>query len=328
MNGFSAAKRVPRISVALCTYNGAAYLEEQLRSILEQTHPVDELLVFDDHSTDGTLAILERWQSSYPHVLKVHYNGTNLGARKNFEAALQACSGDVIFLSDQDDRWYPDKVRLFLDAFEAAPGVLALFSNGDLMDEAGQLQTGTIWERQGYDPADPAAGDLHQFLIYHWNVVTGSALALRREALPHILPFRLTNHFWHDEWIGFRLSALGVLRALPRATYAYRLHPGQATGMEVRTAIPNRPRAGLWRRTPRQTELLQRFVAEWLAYDKIRLLHREGAFTGNPAAAADRFRSHKQAYLAALPWASRKLHLLKWYLNGEFQTGLREVIGR
>ena len=95
------------VSVALCTYNGAAYLEEQLLSILGQSLRPDEIVVSDDGSTDETLAVLARvveaWRAEdAAHVLKVLVlrNATALGVTANFEQALAACSGDLIALCD------------------------------------------------------------------------------------------------------------------------------------------------------------------------------------------------------------------------------------
>jgi len=91
------------ISVALCTYNGELYLREQLESILKQTFPPDEIIICDDGSTDTTIKILEEFRRKSFIPVKVYYNKENLGVSKNFEKAISLCSGDIIFLSDQDD---------------------------------------------------------------------------------------------------------------------------------------------------------------------------------------------------------------------------------
>jgi glycosyltransferase involved in cell wall biosynthesis len=100
------------ISVALCTYNGEEFLPKQLDSIKQQTCQVHELIVCDDGSRDATLTILEKFKDSVPFPVHIHQNSSNLGSSKNFEQCLQKCSGEIIFLCDQDDVWMPNKVEI------------------------------------------------------------------------------------------------------------------------------------------------------------------------------------------------------------------------
>jgi len=93
----------PLISIALCTYNGEAYLSDQLASIVKQTQQPDELIACDDGSTDNTLQILDQFSGEAPFPVRVYLNQQRLGPTKNFEKAISLCSGDFIFLSDQDD---------------------------------------------------------------------------------------------------------------------------------------------------------------------------------------------------------------------------------
>ena len=83
------------VSIALCTYNGGAYLGEQLDSIVNQSYSPLELIAVDDCSTDNTLDILKEYAAKYPFI-KVFVNPENLGYIRNFEKALQLCNGDFI----------------------------------------------------------------------------------------------------------------------------------------------------------------------------------------------------------------------------------------
>src|SRR5271168_1256902 len=96
-----------RVSVAMCTYNGAAYLEEQLESLALQSFPPEELVVCDDVSTDATPQILDDFARRAPFSVRIVKNSANVGYRRNFEQAIGLCQGEVIALSDQDDFWYP-----------------------------------------------------------------------------------------------------------------------------------------------------------------------------------------------------------------------------
>lgn len=104
------------ISVAMATYNGARYLQEQLDSFVEQTRPPDELVVSDDGSTDETREILRAFQESAPFPVRIFSPSARLGVRGNFSNALEACEGDYVFLSDQDDVWFDRKIEIMLQA--------------------------------------------------------------------------------------------------------------------------------------------------------------------------------------------------------------------
>ena len=106
-----------KISVAFIVYNGARYMRTQLDSILAQTHNVDEIIVCDDASSDTTKEILEEYKNKYLNLFLLHYNNKNLGPTKNIEKAIQACTGDIILLADQDDYWEPNKVETIIKCF-------------------------------------------------------------------------------------------------------------------------------------------------------------------------------------------------------------------
>ena len=110
-----------KISICLATYNGSLHIREQLDSILAQDlssipDAEMEIIVSDDMSTDDTVAIIDSYEDSritiISHVEKrhtKHYNALH-AATANFANAMEHATGEYIFLSDQDDRWYPNKV--------------------------------------------------------------------------------------------------------------------------------------------------------------------------------------------------------------------------
>jgi len=100
-----------KISVAMCTFNGAKFLKEQIDSILNQTLKVDEIIICDDGSADDTLSIVTSYHNLYPNLFKFFKNENNLRSNKNFEKAITICDGDFIFLADQDDVWNESKVE-------------------------------------------------------------------------------------------------------------------------------------------------------------------------------------------------------------------------
>lgn len=116
-----------KLSVALCTYNGEKYLREQLDSIAAQLLPIDEVVVCDDGSTDGTVSILREYADRRTLPIRVIGNKRQLGVTANFEKAILACTGDIIFCSDQDDIWMPDKTQVITEYFDNHPSMDFVF---------------------------------------------------------------------------------------------------------------------------------------------------------------------------------------------------------
>ena len=110
-----------RISVAMCTFNGGRYLEQQLESIAEQTQQPCELVVCDDGSTDDTIAILKRFKANAPFPVTVVENAVRMGSTSNFDQAIGMARGEFIALCDQDDRWLPHKLERLSDCLVENP---------------------------------------------------------------------------------------------------------------------------------------------------------------------------------------------------------------
>src|SRR5688500_18132345 len=98
------------LSVALASYNGERYIGEQLDTIAQQTRLPNELIISDDASTDSTWSIVRDFAERAPFPVRLLQH-ERFGSARNFEIAIQACRGDVIFLCDQDDIWYPNKIE-------------------------------------------------------------------------------------------------------------------------------------------------------------------------------------------------------------------------
>jgi len=115
-----------KLSVALCTYNGEKFIEQQINSILNQSISIDEIVICDDQSTDKTVEILKKLQSEHKAIVVIE-NEINLRSTKNFEKAISLCTGDFIFLSDQDDVWNAQKVEKTLAIFKENPTAEGVF---------------------------------------------------------------------------------------------------------------------------------------------------------------------------------------------------------
>lgn len=124
-----------RISVALATYNGARFIEDQLQSLITQTLKPCEIIISDDHSTDDTTTIISDFRSKTDIPIELYINKERLGYVENFNNALSHCSGDIVFLCDQDDVWFKNKIETHLLLHEQNPSVYVVMNDAMLVNE-------------------------------------------------------------------------------------------------------------------------------------------------------------------------------------------------
>ena len=126
------------ISIALTTYNGEKFIEEQLKSLLDQSVKPDEVVIFDDCSTDRTADIVRAFIKTHGLTSwALHVNAENMGFVPNFYQAIDRTSGDIIFLCDQDDVWHRDKIEIMAGMLESHPEILALNTGFSKINETG-----------------------------------------------------------------------------------------------------------------------------------------------------------------------------------------------
>jgi glycosyltransferase involved in cell wall biosynthesis len=219
-----------RISVALCTYNGARFLQPQLDSILAQTRLPDELVVCDDSSTDDTLAILLAFRQRAPFPVRVVCNETRLGSTKNFEKAIGICTGDIIATCDQDDVWLPEKLALGQAAFDVDARRGLVFSDAEVVDENLQSVGYGMWDAIEFGPVARMRmrhGRDFEILLRQW-VVTGATSMFRSRYRQVVLP--IPEHWIHDAWIALTVAALAPVAFIEQPTVQYRQHAAQQIG--------------------------------------------------------------------------------------------------
>lgn len=218
------------LSVALCTYNGARYLEEQLDSIASQTRQPDELVVCDDQSLDSTVEIIKAFQSKTAFPVRLLINEKKLGSTKNFEKAVSLCTGDIIALSDQDDVWQPDKLKFIEEKFRDSPNVGVVFSDAEIVDESLRPMGYRLWQAKGFSPAEQkiiTQGRSLEVLLKH-NIVTGAAAAFRAKFRELFLP--IPAGWVHDAWIALIISVYADLDIIFKPLIKYRQHSNQQIG--------------------------------------------------------------------------------------------------
>lgn len=130
------------ISVLMPTYNGLPYVLAQLESIRTQSTPVDEVVISDDGSTDGTVGVVRQYiEERNLEGWTLHENQENLGPAGNCFSLLPRASGDFIFLADQDDVWEPNKVATVIEHFGRHDGLVGVASTEVLVDSGGDAIT-------------------------------------------------------------------------------------------------------------------------------------------------------------------------------------------
>lgn len=221
------------VSVALATYNGREHLAEQLESLAEQSHRPDELVVYDDASSDGTPEFVERFAARAPFEVRLLRGQANLGVNAAFAAAVSQAREEIVFLCDQDDRWHPDKVRVMSAALREDEDRGYVFCDAHQMTAKGDLLPASLWEQVRFTRRrqEQFARNPMQALLRGPNFVYGMAAAFRTEALRRVLPITASAAaMTHDTWFALHLSGTGLRgTALPDKLTFYRRHEGQTT---------------------------------------------------------------------------------------------------
>jgi glycosyltransferase involved in cell wall biosynthesis len=228
------------ISVALCTHNGAAFIETQLRSIFEQTLPPRNIIVSDDASSDRTVEIVrtvaaEYFAKSHPTSVMVLENTAPLGTVANFEKAVSATTGDFIALCDQDDVWSEAKLETLIGLFRDDELLSLVHSNARLVDADGNSLGITLFEALAISQAlvklELEGGGFP--LLMRRNTVTGATVLFRRSILDVALPF--PNDWVHDEWLAVIAAAVGKISVCDTALIDYRQHEKNQIGATMLT---------------------------------------------------------------------------------------------
>jgi glycosyltransferase involved in cell wall biosynthesis len=207
-----------KISIAMATYNGAKYLQEQLDSFVSQTLLPDELIVCDDGSTDETIKILTRFSQVAPFKVNIFRNEKNLGFAKNFDKAISFCSGEHIFISDQDDIWFTNKLELVLNHFNKS-GVEVVINDIEI----------TYNKKANINSI---LNEFHKNKVSDDNFCHGCATAVKRDFYKRVNPPAYLN-ISHDVWIHKIAIMLKVRSILPKVLQIYRRHEDNFSNQQI-----------------------------------------------------------------------------------------------
>ena len=214
-----------KISIAMCTFNGGIYLQQQLDSFSHQTRLPDDLVVCDDGSTDNTIAILEQFKAKAKFPVYIVQNPTNIGYAQNFSKVIDLCQGDIIFLSDQDDMWLPEKLATVCEIFMNQPDTLVVI-NDQIITDSELVSTGLT--------------KLHHFRsigMGYEHFVTGCCTAFRTSIKPLVLPIPVTSST-HDIWLHMVISEISEKYVLEKPLQLYRRHTDNASNGIISSTVP------------------------------------------------------------------------------------------
>ncbi|OOE39365.1 family 2 glycosyl transferase [Salinivibrio kushneri] len=317
----------------MATYNGAEYIEEQLQSFLDQTMQPDELIITDDCSTDQTEFIVSDFAKKAPFSVEFHRNKKNLGYCGNFNAALAKTTGDLVFLSDQDDVWFPNKIAYIFEIAKRNPHALALMNDAKLTDgklnEVGLTKIGQIRS---------AGFSMNRFVM-------GSCCAVRRDLLELCMPIP-SGFKGHDNWLIQFADGLNakVIDTTPLQYYRrHETNESQFIANRTTKVTRNQVRIETWKRLFRQDTIVARsqqleqleiFIAGLsraieLAPDehKTSLTKLKSNYSNNVKVSAARLAIAKKSFFARLV-AIIKLLVDGGYKNANgIKSACRDIVG-
>lgn len=234
------------ISVCIATYNGEKYIQEQLSSILKQLNNNDEVIISDDHSIDNTLELIKSLNDSR---IKVFINDKEKGYTRNFENALEKASGDIIFLSDQDDVWMDDKVTISLENLKNYDMVVC---NAELVDSSLNKLNETV-----FDFRNVKSGFINNFIQIKY---LGCSMAFKRCVLDKSLPFPASQKLIpHDSWLTLVSEMFYKVKLIEKPLMYYRRHDNNTSNGGAKSPNP------LWKKIQIRLYVLWNFFKLILA---------------------------------------------------------------
>jgi glycosyltransferase involved in cell wall biosynthesis len=207
------AEEYPLVSIAMCTYNGAPYLQQQIDSLFLQNYPNIEIIAVDDASNDNTKQILEE-NAARDSRFRFYFNKTNVGYNRNFENAIQLCSGQYIAISDQDDIWEADKITEMMSLWPTGSSFIYSLSGTFLNDE---FKNRTPPPHVVYTDID----DVHK-LVFN-SPVHGHACMFKKELAVLSMPFP-ADKIYYDWWLSMYAAANGFVGYVPKILSWHRIH--------------------------------------------------------------------------------------------------------
>ncbi|OUP49752.1 glycosyltransferase [Lachnoclostridium sp. An181] len=216
------------ISVVLCCYNGEKYIEEQMESLKNQTRQPDEVLIFDDCSTDKTVEIIKKYiAANQLKTWSITVNENNKGWKTNFIDGLKKAKGEIIFPCDQDDIWYLDKIEKMAGILENNENILLLAGNYEAFYEGDNYQkVDRVFKKNIQNDENIYKMEANEKGVYILS--PGCVMGIRKELLDISLKYMFPE-YPHDALLWRNAMFLDGLYRYDRNVIRFRRHGENAS---------------------------------------------------------------------------------------------------
>lgn len=226
-----------KISLAMTTFNGEKYIINQMDSIKSQTRQFDEVVICDDNSKDKTVRIITDYiRDNNLSNWKILTNETNLGFANNFKKAISNTTGDIIFLSDQDDEWYPTKVEQMTECMKCEEKIQLLASSLSFIDEFSkplELEKYPIWYKKMHEYKENELVQIDFMSECTTNFSPGCTMCFTRKIAQQYLTSAYPYQIHHDWLIGLIAAAEGEFFFYNKPLIRYRIHHNNTIGIKA-----------------------------------------------------------------------------------------------
>lgn len=220
-----------KVAIIMATYNGGNYIDEQIKSICNQTYTDWGLFIYDDLSTDNTFEIASKWAEMDSRI-KVITNKMNVGATYNFLNGLESVYNtkcyEYFMFSDQDDIWMPDKISRTLNSLYEEDGGRAVLvhTNLTLVDASGCQEIASSFKK--YAHLRHIEDHIFPKLMAQ-PFVFGCTMMMNNDLIGQVFPIP-QGVYAHDSWISLVAASAGKVKYISDPTIYFRSHHTNTSG--------------------------------------------------------------------------------------------------
>lgn len=211
----------PLVSVIIPCYNNGKYIEECVRSVLDQTYKNFEIIIINDASTDDSAEKIKKLQEENPQKIQVITNKKNLERSVSRNKGMAKSKGEFICILDGDDRWYPSKLATQVRAMQDDSKLAFCGTGRDFLDEDSRSETSNSHITR--------SGEIFLHLLARRCSILASSVMLRRSIVKEVGGFKKDLNLAEDYDYWVRASFLGRYKHIPEELVSYRIHEAQST---------------------------------------------------------------------------------------------------
>jgi len=217
------------ITIAIPVYNGEKYISEALMSIVDQTRKVDQILICDNHSTDNTINIIERFIKEHLKMnIRLHQNGVNIGVDPNFNKCMELCDTQFLLILGSDDRLKTDAIEKQIKLFEKVPDLALVGGLYESIDNEGK--TTGIPEKK--DTIIFNKGEILEFMRHTGFYMQHSTITFNMKCTRRV-GFYDTRYIANDERLNVTHLLKYPIAQMGEILAEARFHDEQATNDEI-----------------------------------------------------------------------------------------------